>query len=262
MTEEMNSLLEERAVISRRGRPLSLAFSCVVHLVAVFWLFFPRLGSAAPGEVFPAPGFVQVRMVSEPPGGKPAAETRIVDEAPAPPPEPVSEPAPRLVEAIPENKPPARKPKKETPPTPPPATRQAARPVEGGQPANQAGGRAAASGSVGLGSGAGQGGLVGMDGLDTRFSWYLDLVVSRISAVWQEPYLDARYGKTYRVTVYFIIHRNGSLSDVRVEETSGVDLLDLSAVRSIGEASPLPPLPQDFRGDELGVHFWFDYKRD
>ncbi len=260
MTEEMNRLLEERAVINRKGRPLSLAFSCAVHLGVVVWLFFPKLGNAAPGEVISAPGFVHVRMVSEPPGGAQAAEAQVVTEAPAPPPEPVSEPAPRLVETIPEKKPPAPKPKKEPARTPP--ARPQARPVESGQPVKAAGGHTAASSSFGLGNGAGQGGLVGLDGLDTRFSWYLDLVVSKISAVWQEPYLDSRYGKTYRVTVYFVIHRNGSLSDVRVEETSGVDMLDLSAVRSIREAAPLPPLPQDFRGEQLGVHFWFDYKRD
>lgn len=261
MTEEINSLLEERAAISRRRRPLALAFSCAVHLGVVVWLFFPMLGTAAPGTVVSAPGFVHVRMVSGPPAGDQAAEAQVVAEAPSPPPEPVSEPAPRLVETIPEKKPPARQPKKEPQRTPPPPTRQPARPVESGQSANPAG-RSVTSGSIGLGSGPGEGGLVGMDGLDTRFSWYLDLVVSRISAVWQEPYLDSRFGKTYRVTVYFIIHRNGSLSDVRVEETSGVDMLDLSAVRSIREAAPLPPLPQDFRGDQLGIHFWFEYKRD
>jgi len=237
----MNSLLEQRAEINRRRRPVALVFSLAVHLGIVVWLFFPIIGNAAPQEIVSAPGFVHVRMVSAPAPGEPA-ETEVAVEAPPPVPEPVSEPAPRLVKKIPEKK------TEPTPPPPrrPPAQSRAAAPAD--VPAH--------SGSVGLGSGPGQGGLVGMDGLDTRFSWYLDLVVSRISAVWQEPYLDSRFGKTYTVTVYFIIHRNGSLSDVRVEETSGVDMLDLSAVRSIREAAPLPPLPQDFRGDQLGVHFW------
>lgn len=260
MTDEMNSLLEERAVTSRAGRPLALFFSCAVHLGAVFWLFFPALGDASANEVVSAPGFVHVRMVSGPPEEQGAAEAVVV-ETPAPPPEPVREPAPRLVETIPEKKPPVKKPATVPKPTPPPARRPPAKTVETAKAATRAG-SSASSGSVGLGSGAGQGGLVGMDGLDTRFSWYLDLVVKRISSVWEEPYLDSRFGKTYTVTVYFIIHRNGSLSDVRVEETSGVDMLDLSAVRSIREAAPLPPLPQDFRGDQLGVHFWFEYKRD
>ncbi len=254
----MNILLEERAIIGRTGRPLALFFSCAVHLGAVIWFVFPNLGNASMSEVVSAPGFVHVRMVSGPPAEQ--GEVQAVAQPPAaPPPEPVSEPAPRLVETIPEKKPPVKKPKKEPQPTLPPQKQATTTASATGKSATPSG---ASSESVGLGSGPGQGGLVGMDGLDTRFSWYLDLVVKRISAVWQEPYLDSRFGKTYTVTVYFVIHRNGSLSDVRVEETSGVDMLDLSAVRSIREAAPLPPLPQDFRGDQLGVHFWFEYKRD
>jgi TonB family protein len=255
MTEDMNSLLEERGKINRRHRPAALIFSVAVHLGALLWIFFPNLGAAAPREVVSAPGFVHVRMVSGPAVTQTAEpEAAVAALPPAPEPEPVSEPAPRLVETIPD-KAPAKKPKKKPAPQVP-APRPATVKTAAGNT------NAAVSGSVGLGSGPGQGGLVGTDGLDTRFSWYLDLVVSRISAVWQEPYLDSRFGKTYKVTVYFIILRNGSVSDVRVEETSGVEILDLSAIRSIREAAPLPPLPQDFRGDHLGVHFWFEYERD
>jgi len=250
MTEEMNSLLADRSRVSRKGRPLALLFSVAVHLGMVVWLVFPVIGRADTTRTLSAPGFVHVRMVSGSPAAEEAAAT-VVEET-APPPEPTPEPAPRLVEKIPEKSVQKKKPK--TTPSPPRPPKQTAP-----APTDHTG---AVSDSVGMGSGQGQGGLVGLDGLDTRFSWYLDLVVSKISGSWEEPYLDSRFGKTYRVTVYFIIHRNGSLSDVRVEESSGVDVLDLSAVRSIREASPLPPLPQDFRGDHLGVHFWFDYKRD
>lgn len=261
MTDEMNRLLEERSATGRAGRPLALFVSCAVHLGLAAWFLLPAMGNARAGEMSPAPGFVRVRMVSGPPAGAPSAEAPAVEAAPepsakeTPPPEPARDPAPRVVEKVPEKT--TTPPKMEKPKTKPaaPATQDRGR-------AAPTPGRTAASGSVGLGSGPGQGGLVGMDGLDTRFSWYLDLVVSRISAVWEEPYLDSRFGKTYKVTVYFVIHRNGSLSDVRVEEPSGVDVLDLSAVRSIREAAPLPPLPQDFRGDHLGVHFWFEYERD
>jgi|GEM_PF-1010653 len=259
MTEEMNRLLDERSAGGRAGRPLALVLSGAVHLGLAAWFLLPAMGSASATEMGPSPGFVHVRMVSGPPAGA-DVEAPAVEAAPepvvteAPPPEPVREPAPRVVEKVPAKRPPKKK-QPTTKPAPPAAEKR-------GRSTAQNTGQAAASGSVGLGGGAAQGGLVGMDGLDTRFSWYLDLVVSRISSVWEEPYLDSRFGKTYRVTVYFVIHRNGSLSDVRVEESSGVDMLDLSAVRSIREAAPLPPLPQEFRGDHLGVHFWFEYERD
>jgi protein TonB len=48
---------------------------------------------------------------------------------------------------------------------------------------------------------------------------------------------------------------------VRVERSSGVPLLDLSAVRALLRIDTFGYLPPDWVGDKVSVQFWFDYKK-
>ena len=66
-------------------------------------------------------------------------------------------------------------------------------------------------------------------------------------------------GNAVHCMVYFRIDRLGRVSDVRLEESSGVPFFDQSAVRAVSVASPLPPLPDAFTGATLGVHFGFQF---
>jgi len=56
--------------------------------------------------------------------------------------------------------------------------------------------------------------------------------------------------------VQFTIERNGEISSIAVETESGMLPLDLSAVEGLDEAV-LPPLPDDFQGDNETVHAQF-----
>jgi len=50
---------------------------------------------------------------------------------------------------------------------------------------------------------------------------------------------------------------HGRIRDPLVEQTSGDSLFDQSALRAVMEASPFPPLPQEFKASSLRVHFGF-----
>jgi TonB family protein len=58
-------------------------------------------------------------------------------------------------------------------------------------------------------------------------------------------------------TVAFRIQRSGQVADVRVEAASGLSYYDRAAVRAVYAANPLPPLPGDYRNEQLGVHLRF-----
>jgi hypothetical protein len=45
----------------------------------------------------------------------------------------------------------------------------------------------------------------------------------------------------------------------RVEKTSGDAAYDLAALRAVTAAHPLPPLPPEFKGSVIRVHFGFEY---
>jgi len=62
-----------------------------------------------------------------------------------------------------------------------------------------------------------------------------------------------------RAVVYFRVHRNGEITHIAVEQSSGVFLFDQSCQRAVIQAAPFPPLPRDYLNEYVGVHFSFKY---
>ena len=85
------------------------------------------------------------------------------------------------------------------------------------------------------------------------FAYYAEQLQALIGANWLKP--DAPDGTACIVT--FRIQRSGQVTDVKIETPSGLAFYDRAASRSIYSANPLPPLPPEFRRDELGVHIRF-----
>jgi TonB family protein len=88
---------------------------------------------------------------------------------------------------------------------------------------------------------------------DFPFAYYAEQLQALIGANWLKP--DAPAGTACVVT--FRIQRSGQVTDVKIETPSGLAFYDRAASRSIYSANPLPPLPPEFRRDELGVHIRF-----
>jgi protein TonB len=62
---------------------------------------------------------------------------------------------------------------------------------------------------------------------------------------------------SYEVTVAFDIARDGSVLGLRIDQPSGIESLDRSALRAVRDASPLPPLPRTWSGNVLSARFVF-----
>jgi len=121
-------------------------------------------------------------------------------------------------------------------------------------------GRALSSPLVGQtgsgGVGMGQGGAFG-----SRFGYYRDLLEQAVARRWRTNDVDPRLQTAPPVIVTFLIRRDGSISDVRVEQSSGNRALDYSAQRAIFEAAPFPPLPAGYERNEARIEFWFQLQR-
>lgn len=98
---------------------------------------------------------------------------------------------------------------------------------------------------------------VRLDVKEFPFSYYLALLKTRIQSNWEPPIRPSRRSVTRKSIVYFHIQRNGKITDMLIEHSSGDYLFDQAAVRAVTLANPLPPLPYDFPEKELGVHFEF-----
>lgn len=85
---------------------------------------------------------------------------------------------------------------------------------------------------------------------------YLALVRQRISNHWSAPPLDLT-SQAYVVIIQFRLHRNGSVTGVSVEQSSGNEYYDLAGKRAVLSANPLPVFPADISDSYFDAHFTF-----
>jgi protein TonB len=108
------------------------------------------------------------------------------------------------------------------------------------------------------------GGGVALNGSNSpfgnQFGAYADLLVRQVARVWNKPGVDTR-GAVPRTTVSFTLHRDGTISDVKISQRSGIPALDYSAQRAILDAAPFPQFPPGFNKTETGIDFVFELGR-
>ena len=213
----------------------ALFSSTLMHAFAIWALFF----FAMPGHV-KTPQAITVALVNLPNGAfRPSQGTPV--DTPAPKDEPKD--AKQPVDTAPPEKNAVR---------PPDAKKPAPNRPQPGLPA----GVKTPMASLGM---PGLSGDVTVDAADFEFTYYLLQVRSMVGRNWGAPAGLVTKGEPVRCTVYFKIDRLGRVTDVRLEDASGVAFFDQSALRAINVTSPLPPLPAGYGGSTLGVHFGFQY---
>jgi TonB family protein len=210
--------------------------STLVHAFAIWALFFFSL----PGHLKMPPQAIQVALINLPQGAFHASQGTQVET-----------PAPR------EDAPDVKRPVDEAPPE-----KDAVRPNDETRPVPKRPAPGVPSGlktpTVALGV-PGLSGDVTVDASDFEFTYYLIQVRSIIGRSWGAPAGLVTSGQPVRCTVFFRIDRLGRISDVRLEDASGVTFFDQSALRAVNISSPLPQLPAGYGGSTLGVHFGFQY---
>lgn len=289
LSADVDRILAQRARRAGNGPAASVAAAVALHglLVAVAFLLprlqpLPKPLEFVPVTVIPA----QALGVHRPAPPRRAPEAAAAQEAAPKPPEP-EPPKPREPEPPPKPAAPAPKPAEKVPvlpektdkadkkkaepvkpapaapasppgKTPPAAARDASR---GGSPnsppsatavgetGDQAGRRGGAEGTP-LGTTAFGSHIAGVDNPDFTYGYYLDRLLSLIDANWVRPSLG---GGAYAI-ITFHINRDGSLSDLRVGQSSGYNSFDLAALRAVQNAAPFPPLPRAYNHDDLGIH--------
>ncbi len=117
-------------------------------------------------------------------------------------------------------------------------------------------------GGLGSGPGGSGSGLADQIGLSNfPFQYYLQIIMDRVSASWFTSLVAPGISGNFQTTVFFRILRSGGISDLKVEETSGIQSLDMSALRAIQNASPFPPLPKEYEDEFLGIHLIFEHSK-
>lgn len=201
----------------------------VVELAALPGPPGPPAASAAPAPAPPEP---------EPAAELPREEVRVAPEEP--------KPAPEKPKPVPEKPKPGEQ---EAKPATPPPTPAAQAPAPAGTPAASGGG------------GGGSGGVTAIDLAGIEFAWYNASVEAALKSRWVKPVLEG-VGGPLTVTVAFEVLRDGTVRDIRIDASSGVPSLDRSALRAVGDASPLPPLPAGWRRPSAFARISFEWRTD
>jgi TonB family protein len=281
VSREVDHILHERARRSqgslRRAEMAAIAGALALHLLFVAVAFaLPRLNTPPPPmefvpvQIIPAQA-LGVRRPAPPRKKNPAPAPETAAEEPEAKPEPQKPAAPDDVPVLPS---PDDKKKPVAKPTPAPAAtptspdksrpdkarQETGRPSDAGTSEGPAGtapgetgdqlGRRGGPRGNALGTTAFGSELGGVDNPDFTYGYYLDRLLSLIDAQWVRPSM----GTGIKTVIFFRINRDGSMADLRVEQSSGYNSFDLAALRAVQNAAPFPPLPRAFQHDSLGVN--------
>jgi len=90
-----------------------------------------------------------------------------------------------------------------------------------------------------------------------QFGAYAKLIRDNIARNWKTTDLNLRTSAVPTVVVTFTIRRDGSVSTVKIGQTSGIETLDNSALRAVMDAQ-LPALPAQFPRSQADVELRFE----
>lgn len=94
----------------------------------------------------------------------------------------------------------------------------------------------------------------------SRYDPYLQHLRNRINAVWEYPSEAKQQQLGGSLTLRFSIAHDGSLIGVQMLRSSGNDILDREALRTVHAAAPFMPLPRSLAIERLNVLASFDYQ--
>lgn len=244
----------------------AVVLSFTAHLAFfLFILLSPNLQKSSRGEMIH-----YVELISFPGGGgggeEKIAETTLPERKTL---RDLTTPQKLQQETVPTLRHPVEKPEKET------RTKKGKKAVIQKQ---STGTREAEAGSVkGKGTGPGSGIRLGSglgSGSDTGsafssqiglsnfpFTYYLQIIIDRVSNNWFTSLVDPGILGSFQATVHFKIYKNGQISELKIEESSGIRSLDLSALRAIQTSAPFPPLPGAYEDEYLGIYLIFEHSK-
>jgi len=89
---------------------------------------------------------------------------------------------------------------------------------------------------------------------------YLIQVLALVKRNWYAVIPEsAHLGAQGLVELQFIIDRSGQVPKLVIATPSGSEPLDKAAVAGISASVPFPPLPSDFKGQQIRLQFAFKY---
>lgn len=252
MRDGVADVLAQRVSLDR-GPGLGIVLSLLLHGGLIALAIYAATHATAPQ----AARMVSIEFAKMPgPPAAPVTQRKPVAPKPVEAPK-IEEPKPKTDPKITEPKPVAAttpaKPEKNTVPLSPfgRSTKKGSETPAVAKPA--AAPPAAAPGTTTAEVPIGGSGVTGLEGGDFPYTLYLQGMHRRIGMNWFRPQVPAGTA----TVIYFRIQRDGTISEVKIETSSGNGTFDRAALSAVRSSSPLNPLPFAYVGTYLGVHLIF-----
>jgi protein TonB len=100
---------------------------------------------------------------------------------------------------------------------------------------------------------------VGDNSFASLYGWYVDQINRKMSESWNKNDVDPRTPKGARVYLDFTIHRDGSVSNLRLDQSSGSPTLDTSCMRGVQRVDTFGNLPAAYNQSLLNVEYYCEY---
>lgn len=94
---------------------------------------------------------------------------------------------------------------------------------------------------------------------ELKYQKYLMDMKRKIEFHWEYPQLAARNGWQGSLKVNFKINKDGSVSDISLERSSGYPMLDDAAITAVRLSAPFPPFPSNFSVEDISIKGQFTY---
>jgi protein TonB len=90
----------------------------------------------------------------------------------------------------------------------------------------------------------------------SRFPWYVDKIRRMTAQNWLVQEVSPNTPAGSKVYLLFVVGRNGSPSQIRIEQSSGSPSLDTSCLRAVQRVDSYGPLPAGYDGNSLSVQYY------
>jgi len=248
MRDRVAEVFAQRNALDR-GVSSAVAISLLFHVGLTALAVYAALHATAPRPAT----MVSIQFAKMPQPATAVTRPRTTAQKPKILEPKIIEPKPRIVEPKPSTQKTPPKVEKNTVPFSPfgrstkkgSETPPAAKPVEPPPPA------AATSTSVDVPVGGSA--VTGLEGGDFPYTLYIQGMQRKIGSNWFRPQLASGAA----TIIYYRIQRDGTISEVNIETSSGNGTFDRAALSAVRSSSPLNPLPFAYSGTYLGVHLTF-----
>ena len=100
---------------------------------------------------------------------------------------------------------------------------------------------------------------VGSGSFASMFGWYVDQINKKMAGTWNRYEVDPRTPRGARVYVVFTIHRDGTVSNLQLDRSSGSPTLDRSCQRGVQRVDTFGNLPPAYNQSTLKVGYYCEY---